>query len=176
MIKLIKKFLLNRKLKKEYEKKIMEHKTKLFQLFYDLLSWKDCEWITKDPFVLKELWYRILEHDDSLYEKIEMNAFKTTNCDKEIYDAAVQHHIENNDHHWENRVNDEFLTFQIKLACVENLLDWMSYKTAPYEEWFTLIENTKLPETQKNFMKEFMWIIINNKTEVYKNDISKEEE
>ena len=117
---------------------------------------------------MNSLWYRILEHEDSLYDKTEMKIFKNPdgNYSQEEYNAAVQHHINNNDHHWENRVDDQILTLQTKLACVENLLDWMSYKTAPYEEWFTLIENTKLPEIQKNFMKEFMWVIINNKMEV----------
>jgi len=167
-MKIIKRFLLNRKLKKEYKRKILEHKTKLIQIFRELLQWKDCDWITKDLDVMNNLWYRILEHDDSLYDKIEMKIFKNPdgNYSQEEYDAAVQHHINNNDHHWENRVDDQILTLQTKLACVENLLDWMSYKTAPYEEWFTFIENTKLPEIQKNFMKEFMWVIINNKMEV----------
>lgn len=167
-MKIIKRFLLNRKLKKEYKRKILEHKTKLIQIFRELLQWKDCDWITKDLDVMNSLWYRILEHDDSLYDKIEMKIFKNPdgNYSQEEYDAAVQHHINNNDHHWESRVDDQILTLQTKLACVENLLDWMSYKTAPYEEWFTLIENTKLPEIQKNFMKEFMWVIINNKMEV----------
>lgn len=167
-MKIIKRFLLNRKLKKEYKRKILEHKTKLIQIFRELLQWKDCDWITKDLDVMNNLWYRILEHDDSLYDKIEMKIFKNpdSNYSQEEYNAAVQHHINNNDHHWENRVDDQILTLQTKLACVENLLDWMSYKTAPYEEWFTLIENTKLPEIQKNFMKEFMWVIINNKMEV----------
>lgn len=124
-MKIIKRFLLNRKLKKEYKRKILEHKTKLIQIFRELLQWKDCDWITKDLDVMNNLWYRILEHDDSLYDKIEMKIFKNPdgNYSQEEYDAAVQHHINNNDHHWENRVDDQILTLQTKLACVENLLD-----------------------------------------------------
>lgn len=124
-MKIIKKFLLNIKLKKEYKRKILEHKTKLIQLFRELLQWKDCDWITKDLDVMNALWYRILEHDDSLYDKIEMKIFKNPNgkYSQEEYDAAVQHHINSNDHHWENRVDDQILTLQTKLACVENLLD-----------------------------------------------------
>jgi hypothetical protein len=37
-MKIIKRFLLNRKLKKEYKRKILEHKTKLIQIFRELLQ------------------------------------------------------------------------------------------------------------------------------------------
>jgi hypothetical protein len=32
----------------------------------------------------------------------------------------------NNDHHWQARTNDTDFTINTKLACLENIMDWLA--------------------------------------------------
>jgi hypothetical protein len=132
MINLIKKIKNNKKYKEEIEK----HKHNILKAYYEMLECEDLEWIMKDPEIMHPLWIRALEHDDSkLYNKEEFNAYRKfyypidrkEYIDNLIdYKRAKEKHIMNNDHHWQARTNDTDFTINTKLACLENIMDWLA--------------------------------------------------
>ena len=190
----IKRFFLKRKKEKEYKKYINEHKKNIIKAFYEMVNCKELEYLMQDPKILKPLWFRILEHDDSKFDKDEFDAYRKhfnpideqeKKENEENFDKAVKHHIEINDHHWQHRVNwkNEDFNINTQLACLENIADWLAvgykFHDRPYEYYNKHKDKINLPEKQKNFIEKCIYEGIDKKyikEGEDKNGISKEKE
>lgn len=184
MFNWFKKFRQIKKQEKKFNNYIFQHKAKMIKIFYQVIQWKECEWFAKDIHLLRDLWYRILEHDDSLYDKQEYKFFRAqyypiTPQEKidnmKNFEKALKHHQENNDHHWQYRKDYTVLTTDVKMACIENILDWVARKKETYEKLYDKIDNIDIPSVQKEFMKEFLSIVEKNIQEDDSNDIPQKE-
>ena len=168
----IKRFFLKKKKEKQYKQYINQHKKDIIRAFYEMLNCKDLEWIMKDEQIFQPLWFRILEHDDSKFDKEEFNIYrkhfypidkKEKELNEDDFKKAVAHHIELNDHHWQHRVNwkNEDFNINTQLACLENIADWLAvgYKkhNRPYEYYEKYKHIINLPEKQKEFMEKCIY-------------------
>lgn len=174
MFNFIKRYRQRKKQEKKFNNYIFQHKAKMIKIFYQILQWEECAWITKDVKVLNSLWYRILEHDDSLYSKEEYKAFRAYYYpidihekidNEEKFEEALDHHYRVNDHHWQYRKDYNILTFDVKMACVENIIDWVARKDDPYSKYYDIIDSLDIPATQRDFMKDFLSIVEKNMKE-----------
>lgn len=168
----IKRFFLKKEKEKEYKQYINQHKKDIIRAFYEMLNCKDLEWIIKDEQILQPLWFRILEHDDSKFDKEEFDAYrkhfhpvdeKEKELNEEKFKEAVAHHIELNDHHWQHRVSwkNEDFNINTELACLENIADWLAVgyrkNNRPYEYYEKYKDTINLPEKQKEFMEKCIY-------------------
>lgn len=158
--------------RKEYRKYIYKHKQNILRAFYEMTQCKDLEWIIKDPEILKSLWIRALEHDDSKYDVEEFEAYrkhyfpinqKEFLNNEDEYMEAWEHHKKNNDHHWQARVNwkDEDFDINTELACLENVMDWLAvgykFHNRPYEYYEKHKGEIKLPKKQIEFIEKCIY-------------------
>lgn len=103
----------------------------------EVLATLDIPYVTEYIDELREI---VKEHDASKYEEPEWSAylhhFYPTNDEEgmmeEEFDAAVQHHIKNNKHHWnywcdeENNLKDDIDEEEYKLYTIERICDWLA--------------------------------------------------
>lgn len=168
----IKKFFLKKKKEKEYKQYIFQHKRNVIKAFYEMLQCKDLEWIIQDPDILEPLWIRILDHDDSKYDKEEFDAYRKhfypIDEQEKIesqsdFEKAWEHHYKVNDHHWQHRITwkDEDFDINTELACLENIADWlaMGYKfnNRPYEYYEKNKDKITLPQKQIDFIEKCIY-------------------
>ena len=171
-------FLLKKRKEKAYKKYIFNHKKNIIKAFYEMIECKDLNWILQDTKIIKALWLRILEHDDSKYEKEEFDAYRKNffpiNKEEKInnlknFERAWKHHVENNDHHWQHRVswNDDHFNTNVELACLENIADWLAmgyhFGNRPFEYYEKHKEEINLPKKQKEFLEKCIFEGIDKK-------------
>lgn len=103
----------------------------------EVLATLDIPYVTEHIDELREI---VKEHDASKYEEPEWSAylhhFYPINDEEgmmeEEFDAAVQHHIKNNKHHWnywcdeENSLKDDIDEEEYKLYTIERVCDWLA--------------------------------------------------
>ena len=170
----IKKFFITKQKEKEYKKYLHDHKINILKAFYEILNCKELNNIfNKNPELVSSLWYRALEHDDSKYEKEEFNAYRKhyfpiniqeKRFNELAFEKAKNHHYQNNDHHWQNRQNwknENELSLNTKLACLENILDWLArgyeFNNRPYQYYEKVYNKIKLPIEQKKFIEYLIY-------------------
>jgi len=170
-----------RKMKeREYKKYIEEHKENIRDAFVELSTCPDLDWLITADLSCK-LYQRILIHDDSKYSDEEFCAYRLYYYPTDKYekilgslviDKAFEHHYQTNRHHWQARQYDEDeLTEEYILDCLENICDWlaMGYKfnDRPIQYYNKIKEQIKLPVSQRIFMERVM-----NDLEKTKRDMS----
>ncbi len=103
----------------------------------EVLATLDIPYVTEHIDELREI---VKEHDASKYEEPEWSAylhhFYPTNDEEgmmeEEFDAAVQHHVKNNKHHWnywcdeDNNLKDDINEEEYKLYTIERICDWLA--------------------------------------------------
>ena len=103
----------------------------------EVLATLDIPYVAEHIDELREI---VKEHDASKYEEPEWSAylhhFYPTNDEEEMmgeeFDAAVQHHIKNNKHHWNywcdenNELKDGIDEEEYKLHTIERICDWLA--------------------------------------------------
>ena len=103
----------------------------------EVLATLDIPYVTEHIDELREI---VKEHDASKYEEPEWSAylhhFYPTNDEEgmmeEEFDAAVQHHVKNNKHHWnywcdeDNNLKDDIDEEEYKLYTIERICDWLA--------------------------------------------------
>ena len=118
---------------KEYLTGHIGNVSKALELLYSL----DIPYVKEHIDELREI---VKKHDASKYEEPEWSAylhhFYPENDEEammgEEYDAAVQHHIKNNKHHWNywcddnNNLIDNIDEDEYKLYTIERICDWLS--------------------------------------------------
>ena len=172
IINIIKRFFIKKRKEKEYRQYINQHKKDIIRAYYEMLNCKDLEWIMKDNQIMQPLWFRILEHDDSKFDKEEFNAYrknffpidkKEKEDNEDNFRDAVKHHIELNDHHWQHRISwkNEDFNINTELACLENIADWLAvgYRkhNRPYEYYEKQKNKITLPERQIQFIEKCIY-------------------
>ena len=111
---LIKKIIIKKQKIKEYKNYIHDHKINVIRAFYEFLNCKELEdfILNLDTNALFALWDRVLDHDESKYDKIEFEAYRKEyypidaqerRLNKLAFDKAWEHHWKTNDHHWQHR-------------------------------------------------------------------------
>lgn len=164
----------------EYKKYIEEHLQNIRDAFVELSTCPDLDWLITEDLSCK-LFTRILLHDLSKYSEEEFNAYRKyyypineeeKNNAKVDFEKAWKHHYENNDHHWQARVNMTNMTEHLKLACLENICDWlaMGYKfnDRPIQYYNKHKNEITLPQVQIDFIEKVL-----NDLEKTKRDMSK---
>ena len=171
---LIKKIIIKKQKIKEYKNYIHDHKINVIRAFYEFLNCKELEdfVLNLDTDALFALWDRVLDHDESKYDKIEFEAYRKEyypidaqerRLNKLAFDKAWEHHWKTNDHHWQHRQDwpDEELDINTKLACIENVLDWLAmgyqFNDRPYQYYEKHKEEIKLPSKQKEFIEYLIY-------------------
>lgn len=110
----------------------------------EVLATLDIPYVAEHIDELREI---VKEHDASKYEEPEWSAylhhFYPTNDEEEMmgeeFDAAVQHHIKNNKHHWNywcdenNELREDIDEEEYKLHTIERICDWLAM-AAQHEE------------------------------------------
>ena len=172
MFKKIKRFLRQRKKIREYKKFILQHKKNIMKACYEMLNCPDLEWICKDDEIITNLWYRALDHDDSKYEWEEFDAYRKNYFPVDIqeqeentedFKKALEHHIANNDHHWQHRTTwkDEDFDINTELACLENIMDWLAkgyqYNIRPSVYYEAHKQEISLPKKQREFIEKCLY-------------------
>ena len=173
------KIYLKNKNKKQYKNYIHDHKMNVLKAFYEMLECKELDNIVKNSSILYPLWLRVLEHDDSKYSKEEFEPYRKNfypinqeekEKNKEAFDKAWEHHYLVNDHHWQHRQNnkeEQELSTETKLACLENVLDWLAmgyqFNDRPYQYYEKNKDNIILPECQKKFIEMIIYEGIDKK-------------
>ena len=158
----IKRYFLKRKKKRQFLKYLDDQKTTLMEVFYKLIMIRNIDFqkmLYKEQMLLP-LWYRVLDHDDDLYYKpyfeIYRKHFYPVDLEEKIsnlpyYAIAEYHRIQDNDYKWRCRINynEDQLDKETKLACLENILDWIAKKETVYNMSKAI---HSLPKAQKEFM------------------------
>ena len=160
-----------------------------------MIRCKDLEWIIQDPTIMKALWYRALEHDDSKFDEEEFEPYRKyfypineeeKENAKEDFQKAWEHHKQVNDHHWEHRIefDDNKFSIDTELACLENIMDWLAmgyyFHNRPSDYYDAHKEEINLPKKQKDFIEKCIYQGIDkqyliNRKKVADNEISEEE-
>ena len=170
----IKKYFLIKRKNKEYKNYIHDHKINILKAFYEMISCENLEDIFSDSKVILELWQRALDHDDSKYKKEEFYAYRKNyfpiNEQEKIsnetaFEEAWKHHWENNRHHWQARQNDicenNKLTFQQKIDCLENIMDWLAVgytvNDRPYQYYEENKDEIILHQPEKDFIEKIIY-------------------
>ena len=168
----IKKWFIKRKKIKEYKNYIHDHKMNILRAFYEFVNCKPLEKIMFDSKILFPLWDRVVKHDESKYSKEEFEPYRKQYHPVDAQEKALntlafnkawEHHYQTNDHHWQNRQDwpNVELDIQTKLACLENVIDWlaMGYKfnDRPYQYYEKHKEEIKLPQKQKDFIEYLIY-------------------
>ena len=118
---------------KEYLEGHIGNVAKALEVLYTL----DIPYVVENIDKLREI---VKQHDASKYEEPEWSAylhhFYPTNDEEgmmeEEFDAAVQHHIKNNKHHWnywcdeENNLKEDIDEEEYKLHTIERICDWLA--------------------------------------------------
>lgn len=164
--------IIKKKKEKQYRQEILKHKKFILRGFFECIRCKDLEWIIQDPLILKELWNRILVHDDDKYEKDIFDAYRKhyfpvnqqeKKKNEKKFLIAKKKHIENNDHHWQSRINlkNEDFNIQTEIACLENLIDWLArgyqFNNRPYEYYEKHKDIINLPKKQIDFLEKCIY-------------------
>ena len=172
MFKKIKRFIKQRKKIREYRKYLLTHKKNIMRACYEILTCKDLEWLCKESDVITNLWYRALDHDESKYDWEEFDAYRRNYfpVDEQEYqenlkdfEKAFQHHIDNNDHHWQHRTTwkDEDFDITTELACLENIMDWLAngypYKIRPSVYYEAHKDEILLSKKQREFIEKCLY-------------------
>ena len=170
----IRKYFLTKKKEKEYQKYIYNHKMNMLKAFNEFLDGDSPlfkEFIINED-NLRKLWGRVLDHDISKYDEEEFDAYRknffpideierTNNLP--AFEKAWKHHYTVNDHHWESRQNypENLLDIDTKMACVENVLDWLAmgyqYGNRPYEYYEKNKDKINLPKIQKDYIERLIY-------------------
>ena len=162
----IKRYFLKRKKKKQFLKYLDDQKTTLMEVFYKLIMVRNIEFqkmLYKEQMLLP-LWYRVLDHDDDLYYKpyfeIYRKHFYPVDLEEKIfnlpyYAIAEFNRIQENDYKWQYRIHydEDRLDKETKLACLENILDWIAKKETVYNMSKAI---HSLPKAQKEFMMDIV--------------------
>lgn len=171
-------FFKKRKQEKIYKKYLLEHKKNIMRAFYELLGCRKLSWIMNNDDILLNLWYRVLDHDDSKYSKEEFNAYRKNYCPVNLeekknnlkaFEKAQQQHWDINDHHWQHRITwkDEDFNIKTVLACLENVIDWLAvgykFNNRPYEYYEKHKDEITLPKKQKDFIEKIIYEGIDEK-------------
>ena len=170
---IIKKFILIKKKEKEYKTYIKIHKQNILKAFYEILN---CEELTELIFnsdILPLLYDRVLNHDNSKFSRKEFNAYRKQyypidiqekKLNKLAFEKAWHHHWIHNDHHWQNRqywTEEWELSTKTKLACLENVIDWLAmgyqFNDRPYQYYEKHKNEIKLPSCQIKFIEYLIY-------------------
>ena len=79
-----------------------------------------------------------------------------------------------NDHHWQHRQNDEDkeLDTETKLACLENVMDWLArgyqFKNRPYQYYENHKDGITLPSKQKEFIEYLIYEGIDKRIGIFR--------
>lgn len=156
----------------QYIKYINEHRENVDKAFYEMVMNPDTDWINWNEKFCAELYDRVKTHDLSKYEPEEFDGYRQYYypiddieydlCGKNNMEKAWEHHWKNNRHHWQARQNDEnIMTKEIQLDCLENVLDWMAmgYKFGdrPYQYYEKVKDEIKLPQAQQDFIERVIY-------------------
>lgn len=158
----IKRYFLKRKKRQQFLKYLDDQKTTLMEVFYKLIMIRNVEFqktLYKEQMLLP-LWYRILDHDEDLYDKAFFEIYR-----KHFYPVDLEEKVGNlpfwavaeynrtliNDYKWRHRTNydEDQLDRETKLACLENIIDWVAKKETVYNMSKAI---HSLPKAQKDFM------------------------
>ena len=118
---------------KEYLEGHIGNVSKALELLYNL----NIPFVVDNIDKLREI---VKKHDASKYEEPEWTAYLHhfyPKDDKEAsmgeeFDAATQHHVKNNKHHWNywcndnNELNPDIDEEEYKLYCIERICDWLA--------------------------------------------------
>lgn len=173
---LIKKYKIKQK-EQEYKKYIDEHKENVMLAFDEMINNPDTGWLEWDEVFSWKVRQRALNHDNSKYEYPEFNAYrmyyhpindKEKTSSKTMFNNAWEHHWTNNRHHWEARQDDpDYMTEEIMLDCIENILDWMAMGYKFHDRPYQYYENNKdkiiLPQCQRDFIERLIYEGIDKK-------------
>lgn len=167
----ITKFFKKKKCIKEYKQYLKQHQENIMKAYEEMINCPALEWIIQDPLIKGKLFLRAINHDISVYDKEEFNAYRAyyySIDDKEEewaasgpLDKAWEHHFKVNDHHWQHRQYDTDFTTETELACLENILDWLAmgyeFGERPFEYWDAHKEVIHLPKKQIEFMDKCIY-------------------
>jgi hypothetical protein len=162
----IKRYFLKRKKKKQFLKYLDDQKTTLMEVFYKLIMVRNIDFqkmLYKEQMLLP-LWYRVLDHDDDLcykpYFEIYRKHFYPVDLEEKIfnlpyYAIAEFNRMQENDYKWQFRMHydEDQLDKETKLACLENILDWIAKKETVYNMSKAI---HSLPKAQKEFMMDIV--------------------
>ena len=171
--------ILKRKKEKEYLNYIYNHKLNIEDAFMEMVMCPDLDWIGWD-FYHTDLYERILEHDNSKYDKEEFNAYRKNyypvdkeekELNQDDFELAWKHHWESNRHHWQCRqydiCPDDKLTKSQILDCLENICDWLAIGYVkgdrPYQFYNQIKEEINIPKAEKDFMEKVIFKGIDKK-------------
>lgn len=169
---IIKKIIKTHKQRKAYKNYIFKHQQNILKAFYEMTNCKDLEWIIQDPEIFWKLWDRALDHDNSKYDKEEFEPYRKNyfpineeekKNNRKAFQEAWQHHIQNNDHHWQHRINwkDEDFDMNTELACLENIMDWLAvgyvFHDRPVDYYESHKEEITLPKKQRAFIEKCIY-------------------
>ena len=191
----ISKMIKKHKQRKKYKEYINIHKENILKAYFEMIRCKDLEWIIQDPAIMKALWYRALEHDDSKFDEEEFEPYRKyfypideeeKENAKEDFQKAWEHHKQVNDHQWEHRIefDDNKFSIDTELACLENIMDWLAmgyyFHNRPSDYYDAHKEEINLPKKQKDFIEKCIYQGIDkqyliNRKKVADNEISEEE-
>ena len=158
----IKRYFLKKQERNRFIKYLDDQKTTLMETFYKLIMVKNIGFqmmLYKEQMLLP-LWYRILDHDEDLYEKpffeVYRKHFFPVDLEEKIfnlpyYAIAEYNRTQINDYKWESRIyyDEDKLDTNTKLACLENIIDWIAKKETVYNMSKAI---HSLPKAQREFM------------------------
>lgn len=175
---IINKILIKEK-EKEYKKYIKYHKQNILRAYIEFLNCEELKEIIYNADIFSPLYDRVLKHDDSKYSKEEFDAYRKQyhpineqekRLNKLAFEQAWLHHWTNNDHHWQNRqywAEEWALSNKTKLACLENVIDWLAmgyhFNNRPYEYYEKHKDEIKLPLCQTKFIEYLIYEGIDKK-------------
>lgn len=162
----------------QYDDYIWWHRNAIRDAFTEMVMCPDLAWIILDPVIYDKMVTRIENHDLSKYDIAEYDAYRKyyypinkqekENAEKD-FQEAWKHHYENNDHHWQNRINDTEFTIETECAILENVCDWLAmgykFKDRPYQYYNKHKEeiSSKLPAKQVEFLEKVIFEGIDKK-------------
>jgi len=160
---------------KEYLNYITEHKSNVHDALVEMVMCEELAYLWEDENFYNKMIDRIVDHDKSKFEAEEFNAYRKyfypineeeKELAKEEFEKAWQHHLENNDHHWQHRTNAVEFTEETQLAILENVCDWlaMGYKfdNRPYNYYEKNKKEIILPEKDKKFLEMVIYALEKN--------------
>ena len=161
----------------QYVKYIDNHKFNIDLAFEEMIMCPDTSWMSWNEQFCYELKQRVNKHDDSKFDYAEFEGYRRNfypineqekNSAKKMYESALGHHLTNNRHHWQARQDDpDYMTNEIMLDCIENVLDWMAmgyqFKNRPYQYYEQHKDEIKLPKCQIDFIERLIYEGIDKK-------------
>lgn len=170
-----KKKILKRKiLKKEeqYNEYLDNHRKNIERAYTEII---ECPFFHQLDFenLEEDLWVRLKLHDLSKYGKKEYDAYrknffpineKEKEENKADFKKALEHHWQNNPHHWQCRQNKE--NFSKKnlhdvLDTIENVCDWLAmgyeFHNRPYQYYEKNKDKIILNEKERQFLEEIIY-------------------